>query len=205
MTRAARPQGFTLIEVLIAMAIFAILALMAYGGLESVIRSKTQTEESMLRLRALQITMSKLQRDIEQISPRDGQDGLGGKLLRLSASPNSDLLFEFTRNGWRNPAKLRRSHLQRIGYRLDEDRLLRISWPYVDRAQDDHASEQELIDNIKELELRFLDQSNQWHDNWPPHEALASGNTAAQPRVIEVTLNMQDWGEIVRLFRVPPG
>ena len=114
-------------------------------------------------------------------------------------------IYGLTRNGWRNPAKLKRSHLQRIGYRLDEDKLIRISWPYVDRAEDDQAIEQELIDNIKELRLRFLDADDEWLDNWPPNEALASGSTAPQPKLIEVTLDMHDWGEIVRLFRVPPG
>ena len=163
------------------------------------------TEEAMDSLRALQITMTKLHRDIEQISNRDGKDGLGGKLLKLSANPNSDLAMEFTRNGWRNPAKLKRSHLQRVGYRLDEDKLIRISWPYVDRAQDDQANEQELINNIKEFRLQFLDDNNKWHDNWPPSQVLADGSPVKHPRLIEVTLNMHDWGEIIRLFRVPPG
>ncbi|TNF36788.1 MAG: type II secretion system protein GspJ, partial [Gammaproteobacteria bacterium] len=92
-----RNCGFTLIEVLIAIAIFAVLSLLAYGGLQSVITGKQQTEEALLRLRELQLTMNHFQRDFEQLVPRDARDELGGKLHRLSAGLDSDLLVQFTR------------------------------------------------------------------------------------------------------------
>jgi len=197
-----RNSGFTLIEVLIAMAIFAVLAVLAYGGLNSVIRSKEQTEASLTRLRQLQLTMSKLQRDIEQITDRDGRDEFGGILYRLSSRADSDLLLEFTRNGWRNPAGLTRSHLQRVAYKLDEDKLIRLSWPYVDRAQDSQAIETTLIDNVKEVKVRFYN-GTEWQANWPDADTLTSGAPVTLPRAVEVTLELNDWGKIIRIFRVP--
>jgi general secretion pathway protein J len=197
-----RKNGFTLIEVLIAMAIFAILAMLAYGGLNAVIESKEQTEQALTRLRQLQLTMSKLQRDIGQVVARDGRDEFGGILYKFSSSADSDLLMEFTRNGWRNPAGLTRSHLQRVGYRLDEDTLLRLSWPYVDRAQDSQAIETTLIDNIKDVKLRFYD-GNEWQDNWPDAQALTSGAEVPLPKAVEITLQLNDWGSIMRIFRIP--
>lgn len=197
--------GFTLIELIISMAIFALLSLMAYGGLETVIRNKEITELSMHRLNQLQLTLTKMHRDLEQISDRDARDELGGKLIKLAAGQGDDLLIQFTRNGWRNPAKLNRSHLQRVAYKLDEDKLIRMSWPYVDRAADDQVIETLLIDNIKDVQLRFLDDSNSWHDSWPRLDTQSSGVAVSQPMAIEVTLEMNDWGEIKRVFRVPAG
>ena len=194
--------GFTLIEVLIAIAIFAILSMLAYGGLSAVIESREQTEAALQRLKQLQLTMSHLHRDIEQITARDATDELGGNLLKLSSGHDSDLLMQFTRSGWRNPAALTRSHLQRVAYRMEEDRLIRLSWPYVDRAQDAQAIETQMIDNLKEIKLRFYNDG-QWHDNWPTFEALNSDEQQNLPQAIEVTLHMEDWGEIVRIFRVP--
>ena len=199
-----KQSGFTLIELMISMAIFAMLSLMAYGGLDTVMRNKAGTETSMLRLNQLQLSMTKLHRDIEQISNREATDELGGKLLTLSAGQGDELIIQFTRNGWRNPAKLNRSHLQRVAYKLDEDKLIRMSWPYVDRALDDQVIETLLMDNLKDVQLRFLDDSKSWHDSWPKTNANPSATTS-QPRAIEVKLQMNDWGDITRVFRVPAG
>jgi general secretion pathway protein J len=200
--QAQAGQGFTLIEVLIAMAIFAILSVLAYGGLNSVMASKEQTEQSLIRLKQLQLTMSKLQRDIEQTVNRDGKDELGGPLWKMAASADSNLVLDLTRNGWRNPAGLTRSHLQRVAYRLDEDRLIRMTWPFVDRAQDSQANEIVLIDNIIAVELRFYDRQGETTDNWPTADAQASGAPITLPAAVEVSLEMGDWGKVVRIFRV---
>ena len=200
-----RENGFTLVELLIAILIFGILSMLAYGGLDSVMQSRDRTESELNRLRQVQITFSQLQRDIEQLTARDGHDALGGKLLRLSAGQTSDtgLLLQYTRTGWTNPAQQTRSYLQRVAWRLDDDKLYRMSWPYVDRAFDDQATSTMLIDHIREVKLRFLDSKNEWQNLWPLPDALADGKVLLQPVAIEVTVVMEDWGEIVRLFKVP--
>jgi general secretion pathway protein J len=197
----ARSTGFTLIEIMIAMAIFAILSVLAYGGLNSVINSREKTLVSMARLQSLQITMSHLQRDMQQIIHRPGRDELGSPLADLRSSQGDELIVQFTRNGLRNPAGIVRSHLQRVAYKLDEGKLIRLSWPYVDRASADQVVENTLIENIKALELRFLDQDNNWHDNWPAITADLN-SPVLLPRAIEVNLQMEDWGDIIRVFRV---
>lgn len=200
-----RQSGFTLIELMVAMAIFALLSLLSYGGMESVIRNKEQTEASLLRLNQLQLTMTKLHRDLEQISTHGATDALGGKLLNLSAGQGNDLLIEFTRNGWRNPAKIIRSHLQRVAYKLDDEQLIRMSWSHVDRIQDDQLVETVLINDLKDVQLRFMDESHSWHDSWPRNNDNSSDDLIPQPQAIEVTLQMNDWGDITRVFRVPAG
>ena len=195
-------SGFTLIEVIIAMSIFAIVSLLAYTGLHSVITTKSHTEGSLERLRELQMTMLNLNGDLQQLSERSGHDSLGGQLLNVSTQ-DSNYILAFTRNGWRNPANLARSTLQRVAYKLDEDKLIRLYWPHVDRADDEQLVEQTLIVNIESFELRFLDDKNQWQTSWPSANELASAQPSSSlPLAVEVTLNMGDWGEIKRLIKV---
>lgn len=192
-------KGFTLIELMVAMSIFAILSLLAYGGLESVIKNKTRTDQVLQRIHQLQMTMLNFHRDFGQLENRVGHDEFGTTLLALSTR-NDELLIDFTRSGWRNPAKLQRSSLQRVAYKLDENSLYRITWPYVDRAQDNLVIETLLIDNIEDVKLRFLNDNKEWNEDWPDINAAAGSNS--QPIAIEVTLQMNDWGEVVRLFKV---
>jgi general secretion pathway protein J len=200
-----RKNGFTLVELLIALLLFGVLTMLAYGGLDSVMQSRDRTSTELLRLRQLQITFSQMQRDIEQLSARDGHDALAGKLFRLSAGQTTDtgLLMQYTKNGFRNPAQQIRSHLQRIAWRLDDKKLYRMTWPYVDRAFDDQATSALMIENIAEVKIRFMDNKNEWHDLWPLPDAIVDGKTLLQPLAVEVTLVMEDWGEVTRLFKVP--
>lgn len=190
---------------MISMSIFAILSVMAYSGLSTTIKNRDITENSLLRLSQLQLTMTKLHRDFEQLAARDATDGLGSKLLKLSTGQYDDILIQFTRNGWRNPAKNTRSHLQRVAYKLEDDKLIRMNWIHVDRAQDDQLMENELIDNLEEVELRFLDDNNSWQDSWPPKNTETGSTGISQPRAIEVKLVMNDWGDISRVFRTTAG
>jgi len=199
---SVKQSGFTLIEVIIAMSIFAIVSLLAYSGLHSVITTKSHTEGSLERLRELQMTMLSLNGDLQQLSDRNGHDSLGGQLLNVSTQ-DSNYILAFTRSGWRNPANLPRSTLQRVAYKLDEDKLIRLYWAHVDRADDEQFVEQELISNIESLDLRFLDDKNQWQTNWPSANDLASATPSNNlPIAIEVVLKMNDWGEIRRLIKV---
>jgi len=202
-------SGFTLIEVIIAISIFAIVSIMAYSGLHSVVSSKTHTQGALERLQQLQLTMLTLTGDFQQLASRNGHDALGGKLLNLTTQ-DSDYISTFTRSGWRNPAKQTRSTLQRVAYKIDEDKLIRIYWTHVDRADDDQFVERTLIDNIESLDIRYMDEKGKWQTEWPSADSLAAAPAPAAPGVapndlpiaVEITLKMNDWGEIKRLVRV---
>ena len=194
-------KGFTLIEVIIAMSIFAIVSILAYSGLHSVISSKTHNEGSLDRLQELQMSMLTLVGDMQHLSARNGHDALGGTLLKLTTQ-DSDYIVSFTRNGWRNPAEQARSTLQRVAYRLDEDKLIRMYWTHVDRADDELVVERTLMTNIESLELRFLNDKNEWKTDWPSADNLAASDPIGLPSAVEITLNMHDWGKIIRLIKV---
>ncbi len=206
MPKIAHIRGFTLIEVLIAMSVFAIMSVMAYAGLESVIRSHEHSRAAMQRLQEIQLAMLSLQRDFEQITNRTASDELGGKLRGVDSTQNPDWIIQFTRLGWHNPAQLPRSHLQRVAYRLDEDddisTLVRIYWPYVDRASEDQAVEKPLLTRVTSTKLRFLDKQRKWQEQWPPVNLDPANALTNWPIAVEITLELEDWGEIKRLFRI---
>ena len=126
----------------------------------------------------------------------------------LIAGSGLEQQLEFTRGGWRNPAGQLRSSLQRVGYEVQEDRLIRKNWIVLDRAQDSEPREQELLDGIEEMQVRFLDSDDGWHEVWPPLEQLrvreGTGEEAAPelPRAIEFTVEMEGWGKLTWLFQV---
>ena len=195
--------GFTLLELLVAVAIFAVLSAMAYGGLRNVIDNSQQTETAMQRLQQVQLAILKISRDLTQLSARSIRDEYGNFRNSILTVQGDDIFIEFTRGGRRNPAELLRSHLQRVAYKIEENTLSRLHWPHLDRTQEMLPYESVLLEGVESASVRFLDNNNEWHDEWPP--LSATGQTDGGTTVlsaIEFTVVLQDWGELVRLFMV---
>ena len=197
------PHGFTLLELLVAVAIFAVLSAMAYGGLRNVIDNSQQTQIAMQRLQQVQLAMLKISRDLTQLSQRSIRDEYGNTSNYILTGQGDDIFIEFTRSGRRNPAEMLRSHLQRVAYKLEENTLSRLHWPHLDRTQEILPYESVLLEEVESAAIRFLDINNEWHDEWPPFSATGQpdGNTVALT-AIEFTVTLQDWGELVRIFMV---
>ena len=124
-----RQRGFTLIELIVAIAVLAVMGGAAYAGWFNVTRIANSTERSVEQFDALERTFFWLQEDFEQIVSRDVVDELGGKRKSLEISQSGESLIEVTRGGWTNPALLElppRSDLQRVAYLIDDQsRLMR--------------------------------------------------------------------------------
>lgn len=197
-----RENGFTLLELIVVLGIFAVLSVLAYGGLRSVLTARDSVQHALDRTVAMQKTYLRLRNDFQQLRERPARDGFGEPQPALLVTP--DRRVEFTRGGWRNPLSQPRSSLERVSYRLDEDdRLLRSSWRVLDRAQDSAVIETALLDKVEEIEWRFLDNSSEWQTVWPPLSTAAAAPGAGPPplpRAVELTLTTQDWGEIKFLF-----
>ena len=208
-----KQQGFTLLELMIASIIFAIMAIMAYGGLDNVIDNSEASQQALNRLKQTQHTVTILNRDLNQLVQRDIRDGFGTIQPYLMAGTDVDNLVEFTRSGRVNPGRLIRSSLQRVAYRFDEDKLVRLQWPQLDRTQEMEAKQSVLIDEVEQVSIRFLDQNNEWQEYWPPLNAQASPpptggavggttGTTTGPVAIEIIVQLKDWGDIRRLYEV---
>ena len=200
---SASQRGFTLLELLISSIIFAIMAVMAYGGLSNVLDNSKSSQQALLRLQQIQQTVSVLNRDFSQIIPRGIRDEYGNKQPYLTTANNLDNLIEFTRGGRVNPANLLRSSLLRVAYRFDDEKLVRLQWPQLDRAQGIEARQSTLIDNIEKVTLRFLDENGEWQEQWPPLNAGTGGTqglTSIKLAAIEIVMQLKDWGDIRRLY-----
>ena len=197
--------GFTLLELLVALSIFALLAAMAYGGLNTVLKARSATDAQALRLSQLQYTFFWLGRDIEQTVNRTVRDEFGDPQPALRGVELGDYRLALTRGGWRNPAHRPRSTLQRVAYGLHDDQLLRVYWNVLDRAPDSQPVENVLLDGVERLELRYLDAKKEWHDSWPAAVTGAvpgAAGTADLPAAVEVTIETKREGRITRLFGV---
>ena len=190
-------KGFTLIELLIAISIFSVMSVMAYGGLSQIIENNKHAKIELERLQSVQRTVLTISRDFTQIFKRNIRDEYGNNQPFLNASNELDYLVEFTRNGRRNPAKLKRSHLLRVAYQFEDEKLIRLFWPQLDRAQSMEPYESILLEQVERVELRYRDNKKEWHSQWPPLNA-----TSVELTAIEFTLELKDWGEITRLYQV---
>ncbi|MFO7760678.1 MAG: type II secretion system minor pseudopilin GspJ [Desulfobia sp.] len=191
-------SGFTLLEVLVALAIFAVLSLLAYNGIKSMITSKQHITKEADQLAALQLAITRLSRDLEFAVDRPVCNEFGEERPAFVSRSHLEEELELTRSGWRNPADHQRSSLQRVAYRLMEGKLLRDSRPVSDQAygQQQEPFSQELLDQVNNLEARFLDHSENWHNRWPP----ANSHSRTLPRAVKITLELEDWGEVNRLL-----
>lgn len=192
-------RGFTLIELLVAVMLFVVLSVMAYGGLNVVLQGQQRYEENADNLAALQTAFLLMKRDIEQAVDRPVRDNYGDQQPAVKSDGQQ---LEMTRTGLRNPAALERSHIQRVGYQLDDHKLYRFAWPVIDRAQDSEPYKSLVLDHVNELEIRFLDQQDEWQAQWPK-QAVSNDVTEAMPRAFEVTIDVSEWGRVTRLFMVP--
>lgn len=194
--------GFTLLELLVAMAIFALLSVMAYAGLSTVLNANQILETNMQRLSEVQRSVTLLSRDIRQTINRAIRDTYGDTRQPLIGATAFDSLgtpaIELTRTGYANPLGTKRSFLQRVAYRVEEETLYRDSWRVLDQAQDSEADALAICHEVKSLTLRYLDQENTWHEQWPPSDPEFQG--AALPQAVEVSLELTDWGKVVRLL-----
>ncbi len=198
-----RCPGFTLLELLIAVAIFALVGAMAYGGLQRVLDQQQGTEEQSQRLADLQKAYRIMQRDLEQLANRNIRNEFGDSVDALVGGSGFNGV-EFTRAGHANPAGFLRSDLQRVAYVPDQETLLRRTWRVLDRAQDSVPDEQVLVEGMQRFAIRFLDGANEWQERWPPPQNLASAPVnPGFPKAVEVQLELDDIGTLSWLFQMP--
>lgn len=197
MTRA---RGFTLLEVLIAVAIFAVVGVMAYGGLQAVLRQQEIARDNADRFREIQFAVQQLSRDLQQLQPRPVRDELGdGARNAIYADARNRYIVEFTRGGWSNPLGQPRAAVQRVAFQLENDRLLRLHWFVPDHTLAEEPVEREILSGVREFRMRFFSAGG-WGEEWPP--ALSAQDPAVLPTAIEFVLELEDWGEISRLIEV---
>ncbi|HSN72049.1 MAG TPA: type II secretion system minor pseudopilin GspJ, partial [Steroidobacteraceae bacterium] len=196
-------RGFTLVEMLVSIAIFALITAMAYGGYNGLLRQSTIAEERMERVRDIQTTMSRLVQDVAELEPRPVREPLGDAVEpALLADRRTEYLALLTRSGWNNPAGIERPTLQRVGYRLVDGTLIRDHWRVLDRTLANEPVTLEMLENVRAFELRYLDANRVWQEQWPPLGSAPDAARRMRPLAVEIVLELEDWGRLTRLVEI---
>jgi general secretion pathway protein J len=196
-------QGFTMMEVLVAVAIFVIVGALAMGGYNELVKQSDIVETNAKRTRSIQRAVNRLALDFATLEPRPVREQLGDSYEpALRSDPRTPQLAELTHAGWSNPAGVSRSTLQRVAWRLDNNKLRRDYWVVLDRTLSGEPVSAMMLDRVRSVGLRFMDANQTWHEQWPPLGYSAPDLQRLRPIAVEVTLELEDWGKIVRLVEV---
>lgn len=217
-----RERGFTLLEILIALFIFTIVALIMTKSLHSTLTTQEATEQVAEQLAATQTALLLLSRDLEQALERpisDQEGRLEGPFLGTRSS------LTLTHGGFANPdGGLQSSSLQRTRYRFEKDQLIRDTWDQLDQAPRVLPHRRILLSGIKELSFSYLDGKNVFQPFWPPDgesykapvlrqqastpvdkavETLQGVFAAKLPRAVEIRLTLQHGGQLQQIYLLP--
>jgi general secretion pathway protein J len=185
-------RGFTLVEVLIAVLVFGVLAASAYVALDGLSRAALSHRAHSSELAALQLGVARLDADLRQLINRS---------VRIDGARAPALLGERdrlvgTRAGWANHGGSERSHLQRFGWQFENGQLSRLHWSVTDPAPGSLPLLNAVLDDLDEWQFRYRDSNGGWHERWP----LEAGQVEVLPTAIEINFVSRQFGPIRRLL-----
>ncbi|MBL4761926.1 MAG: type II secretion system minor pseudopilin GspJ [Gammaproteobacteria bacterium] len=195
-----RQRGFTLIEVLIAVAIMTIVSVMAFTSLGFITSSQEYIGLKQSQVAALQYTYQMIKQDTQQSIARTVRDQLGSKQGGFKTSYD-DVFLSITRLGRSNPANLSRSELQFINYQLKDGQLTRFTHPTINSAADSLGIPLTFDLELEEVSVRFLDSEGRWHTSWPVSATPALATTL--PVLTEWKIQTTDQKNFRWLFEQP--
>jgi general secretion pathway protein J len=188
-----RQLGFTLLEILIALAVFAIMSMMAYAGLAAILDASAATKPRSVQMAQLQATWYLLNEDLSQAIDKPIRDELGSPESAFS-SGRGDEILAFTRSvtDWASTATSNK--LQRVSYRLEKGALYRQVWSLMDRTPQTQYRRRKLIDT-EQVEIRSYEVNSQ---TWLPFDGSKSGI----PKALEISIKLADLGLIRHSFLI---
>ena len=204
MRSSNKTLGFTLVEILVALLVFAVVGLLSTRLLSQSIDNQNNLQDRGQRLAEIHRAMRVLQRDIVQLSRRKIRDAQGEELPALIVSDQGAI--EFSRVGWRNPLRQPRSEVQRVGYRWQDEKIIRGYWLTLDRSYDAEPAYQTLLENVEAIEFFAVDQLGNEHRQWPldpEANVVTEEGEALYLAAILVRAEIAPYGMIERIWQVP--
>ncbi len=200
-TQKVRAAGFSLIEMMVALFIFSIIAASGITVLSSAIQSKDQMTERQSLVDALVLARAIMKADFVQIANRPVRlDRNRGDAVGFTGGDvgESEPVLLFVRRGWLNPGHVEpRSSLQTVEYWLEDDMLKRRAYDRVDAVSDTPSRERILLRGVSKFELSFY-RNGQWAAQW-----TASGPVRSLPTLIAVDMELAGIGPVRQVFLTP--
>ena len=196
--RSSASRGFTLLELIVAVAVFAVVATLAYSGLDLMLRSRASLEGEADRQRAVELAVLGLERDLRQALARPVRGPYGEEQPALMGSAGAAewtvLDLTSSRDGVHPVAG-------RVRYAVVDGALWRARDPVLDRSPRESARNRRVLEDVQRMSFRYVAGARQRLDQWPPRTGITAPERL--PRAVEVTLVLADRGEISRLIELP--
>jgi len=192
-------KAFTLVELLVALAIFAILAGFAYRGLQGMLDSREALNRETRKWRDVALFVGRIDRDLSAVLPTQAAPGV---IARRSAPVTSVVETITLSDGLaltRSGNTLQENVLaapQRVAYRLRDGAVERLTWTSVDPAPREEPAAVTVLGSVSALGFRFMVEGGEWRTNWGVTERTL-------PAAVEVTLKLASGETIVRLIDLP--
>jgi general secretion pathway protein J len=212
-----KQAAFTLIELLIALTIFAILSVISYRTLSSVFQTREQLNLESAKWRDLSLFFTRLESDLANTLDREIRtaDGRSAAPLCLSALPPNpaEATLAFTRTGFAETigtGASTNSAPQRIGYRFADGNIEWMLWPALDQSPRGQPDTYVTLANVRDAKWRALDRGGgalNWRNDWPAAPsncARVEKGAAIFPAALELTLTMLSGETITRVFALRP-
>lgn len=207
MTHGKRCLGFTLIEVMVALAIFAIMSGIAYRGLGSILDARARIIDDNRKWREVALAFAMMERDISAAANRVARSRDDLKLPPFTGNApelsRENANFEFSRTGDNDlPAR-------RVAYRLNGTNLELLAYPSIDAAPRDEAAVFTLLTGVQSMATRYLDDKGAWQARWPVPDISNVGTTSstskksALPRAVALTITLTSGEDMTRVFALP--
>jgi general secretion pathway protein J len=188
--KSNRQDGFTLIELMVAIAIFTLLGLASAMVLSGVLRAHERTGEADQQLRLLGLAMTQLSDDIDNFVPR--QSRFTGAILSL----NNNTFMLTTRLADDAVSDCCAPDLQRVRWFLNGDTLYRAVAIYPDNPKEQRP--EAVLHNIRTMQMRYFQK--RWQQP-PSNETLIyNAQSSQRPTGLEMTLTLNDDTSLTRRF-----
>ena len=195
-------HGYTLLEVLVALTVFAILSTITASAMYYAFNNRARVNMQANQLNGVQVAMALIMRDTDQIIERSI---LGNEMHRFPAFVGESKYLEFTRGGSVNPADEPHSTLKRVAYICAGKKLIRRSWANLDAPNRKNHQDKILFDNLKTCSFAYLSNSRQILPEWRPYAMQQTQKQETLPIAIQFTLTISEWGNMNLLFMIPEG
>ncbi|MGQ3890983.1 GspJ family T2SS minor pseudopilin variant LspJ [Legionella sp. CNM-4043-24] len=190
--------GFTLIEILVALAVFGILAAITSSTMYYAFTTRTRVTEQAEYIVKLELAITLMERDAQQavIRPVRGND-MGVFPIFVGQSGYT----EFTRGGLVNPGgEEKRSTMKRVAYLCANNKLIRRSWPSLDTTDRGQYMDTVLLSRLKACRFAYLNKNQDVLPEWRHGQADPRADDEPLPKAIQLSLTLESWGELNLLF-----